>query len=942
MGCFVSKNQQLKNQNQKNKSSKQDGNIQNQEIEQRCDLDTNQAILNDKNTYEQKQQNIIRQSKKEQLENEQLQKMNRRINQNKINMYGCNQQQQLSSQQNYSQQYDINRQTIQDKPLNQFNSISQSYITEHQYLSDFSENQLAKMRNINESKTYLLSSNFSTNYSTKLSSDQSVSNHYSIFSNTSIQSGTLELKQKELLEKTEQTINQSDQKVIKVNKQLQENNQQQFLSSTQVLFNLNDSSSFQDLQKQQSSQINNTQYQTILKQTKSNSNANDTQNTIQDLQSQKNYYNLQPTGNDNYKSYLENTKSFENNYCQQNIITNDQKKQNVLKEVFEEKDEEEDDVEQEEQDEGQQDEDEKEQEQQGQEQVDDKEEWQQTYEFNQFNQNIEINALKQIQNDKNYQASFYNQDVDYFHQKINKIQFNLQHLNNQNQQIYQEQIQNLNPIYSVREEGNFETQPQNDSINSIGEEQSFKSNRNEMQESLHFSQITKKQRCSILGHKSNSTKTKFDLYFQMIKLNNFNQIEITDYKNHQLSLEKLDFQDLIYYKQFTIFKKYQYFQQNENYKSKDQKMQELQESEQVEQQMFNKIEQNNYNLQVCGQEIALLALKNIYSQKDITLLFKKQKKEDYDDDDENIQNNYHSTNSYYEQNPNQQEDSYEDIQKHYAQTGFYFEKFYRIKLNDNQEWYYSKADEQKQKFAKYFKSQIIKKYQNLKEDDITILNVQKGSIIVDFMCPQHIENIQIGDQKFDVIPTKYIISQLEIAEDFFDPEYDMQWEETDDLYYRGNINGQEQQYHLPVGYFGLGLKVLNNGIYPNDGWLNSDTSDSTWIVLFHSTRPEFVNKIIQERFKAGDGQYYEESSCRFGRGQVGIGVYFSNKIENCEEYGAPIKIGKKKYSLIFQCRVDPKTVKSPEEEEEYYVCNNPQDTRPYRLLIKEYEDNEES
>jgi len=41
------------------------------------------------------------------------------------------------------------------------------------------------------------------------------------------------------------------------------------------------------------------------------------------------------------------------------------------------------------------------------------------------------------------------------------------------------------------------------------------------------------------------------------------------------------------------------------------------------------------------------------------------------------------------------------------------------------------------------------------------------------------------------------------------------------------------------------------------------------------------------------------------------------------------------YSLVFQCRVNPDKVKSPEACPEYYTVENPLDNiRPYRLLIK--------
>ena len=79
------------------------------------------------------------------------------------------------------------------------------------------------------------------------------------------------------------------------------------------------------------------------------------------------------------------------------------------------------------------------------------------------------------------------------------------------------------------------------------------------------------------------------------------------------------------------------------------------------------------------------------------------------------------------------------------------------------------------------------------------------------------------------------------------------------------------------------MKVLGEGLrcYPDDGWLNSDDGEKTWMVLFHKTTGLFAPLILENGFKKGNQQYYSKSECRFGRGQVGEGIYFSNKIEEC-------------------------------------------------------------
>jgi len=49
------------------------------------------------------------------------------------------------------------------------------------------------------------------------------------------------------------------------------------------------------------------------------------------------------------------------------------------------------------------------------------------------------------------------------------------------------------------------------------------------------------------------------------------------------------------------------------------------------------------------------------------------------------------------------------------------------------------------------------------------------------------------------------------------------------------------------------LKVLGEGLrcYPDDGWLDSDEGENTWMVLFHKTTGSFAPLIIENEFKKG-------------------------------------------------------------------------------------------
>ncbi|EAR87319.1 hypothetical protein TTHERM_00058310 (macronuclear) [Tetrahymena thermophila SB210] len=429
-------------------------------------------------------------------------------------------------------------------------------------------------------------------------------------------------------------------------------------------------------------------------------------------------------------------------------------------------------------------------------------------------------------------------------------------------------------------------------------------------------------RISMIGHKSNSDNTKIVLYQKMIQLN-FDKDKMQMILSQNISIGNINSQNIQYSQQFYQYRMYSYFKQKES-KENALKTKQQAVSDQVERMMKEKIQKNRSSFDLCFQEIALLALKAYYQKQQTNLLFESP------DRDNNILNNMDDDD---DDSFSEEDEDYEDIQRHFTQIGFNLETYYQLNLNNNQiGWNCQQIKNNEKGFIDFLRQQILKKYKNLKEDDIIILSITDGKV-VDFICPIQLENIQVGNQIFRQVTKKSIVKELKLKLKYFDHKYNQKWQTTNLKCYRGKINNNKQEYHLPFDYYGLGLRVLDK--YPQDGWINSDTSDSTWIVLFHSTRPESLQPILENGFKEGQGQRYEKSLCRFGRGKVGKGVYFSDNIKNCEKFGSQISVCGKDYQLVFQCRVNPKTVKSPSDKQSYYVVNEPKDIRPYRILIKE-------
>jgi hypothetical protein len=66
-----------------------------------------------------------------------------------------------------------------------------------------------------------------------------------------------------------------------------------------------------------------------------------------------------------------------------------------------------------------------------------------------------------------------------------------------------------------------------------------------------------------------------------------------------------------------------------------------------------------------------------------------------------------------------------------------------------------------------------------------------------------------------------------------------------------------KDYIPPLKFKGYGLKVSKVYDNGNDTWLSMDNIEGEWYIAYHGTGGnEIVNKIMNEGFKAGNGQVY--------------------------------------------------------------------------------------
>ncbi|EGC33846.1 hypothetical protein DICPUDRAFT_36089 [Dictyostelium purpureum] len=135
-------------------------------------------------------------------------------------------------------------------------------------------------------------------------------------------------------------------------------------------------------------------------------------------------------------------------------------------------------------------------------------------------------------------------------------------------------------------------------------------------------------------------------------------------------------------------------------------------------------------------------------------------------------------------------------------------------------------------------------------------------------------------------------------------------------------------YKRPCGWMRFAINV--EGIFSSEGseWLSFDNSPGEWPVSYHGTGRSESGSIAE------DG--YNLSKCK--RFAFGVGIYSTPLIECAEKYAKSFINGGYKYIVVFQNRVNPKTlIKISEEKTKdaaYWISPTEKDIRPYGICIK--------
>ena len=152
-------------------------------------------------------------------------------------------------------------------------------------------------------------------------------------------------------------------------------------------------------------------------------------------------------------------------------------------------------------------------------------------------------------------------------------------------------------------------------------------------------------------------------------------------------------------------------------------------------------------------------------------------------------------------------------------------------------------------------------------------------------------------------------------------------------------------YNPPLGWIGIGLKVLDKYDNGNNDWIGMNNGEGEWCVAYHgvaryinnSDKVKQITKLIYENeFKPGVNQAYKDELDIHHPGQkVGTGVYCTPLINIAESYAGKCEINGKYYKTVLMSRVKPNAFRACQASKDYWVVNGTKDEiRPYRILYK--------
>ena len=310
-------------------------------------------------------------------------------------------------------------------------------------------------------------------------------------------------------------------------------------------------------------------------------------------------------------------------------------------------------------------------------------------------------------------------------------------------------------------------------------------------------------------------------------------------------------------------------------------------------------------------------------------------------------------------NPNEQDNAATSLQ--FFTNGLASKKKYDLHFEFGEERNEELLNNEKEfeKFKENLKKKLSKDY-NLTPEKIIITLPQKGSF--------HVQVIFQSNDFHDLDKNQFInkfkndtefkeLSQLkDIHEDVIMGGVKLSRAQLDP---RGNRNdgwgvGEKRggkDYDPPIGFNGIGLKVMDKYDNGDNTWLGMNNVPGEWCVAYHGVASgqssdnvkSVTGKIVNTEFKAGGGQAHRNCPDQYHPGKnVGTGVYCTPTIKTAsDQYAGISEINGIRYKTVLMVRVKPSAIRHCDKCSDskapynYWVVNGTTDEiRPYRILYK--------
>ena len=128
-------------------------------------------------------------------------------------------------------------------------------------------------------------------------------------------------------------------------------------------------------------------------------------------------------------------------------------------------------------------------------------------------------------------------------------------------------------------------------------------------------------------------------------------------------------------------------------------------------------------------------------------------------------------------------------------------------------------------------------------------------------------------------------------------------------------DGYLKEYYPPLGWIGIGLKVLDIYDKGDNRWLGNENKEGEWYIAYHGIKSiESINSILFKGFRKGAFQEYRDYKnmnplSDYFYKYCDEGVYFIPNFTEAEKYVPTFEYMGDKYKIIFMCRVNPHKVR---------------------------------